>query len=612
MQTEAVTKTTLLKPSSLSFPRETLQKPSSESSLMRLWEQITKKSSILVAAYRHLLEKTTSKKTIELKDINDEHFPDLKPEFLNLIKFIIREIFLATPNHQDRRELACYYLEAIEAEAHQRLTHTYYKIQFSEEGLELHDPRYSNETNLKKINQKAIAAYPERPHYQQRFQKEQQQIEHLINSILETIQQVQGISPVAVLEKTTANLQKEQLKQRGWKSAPNLLKPKVRRQLKISEESDCLVAPKQLYLMPQSKIHPGGWSIIVVAQQAFIPETNQFIVLHTQQQARFNWEDHFKLLRIMGQEPSLPAPLSAISSNQNQILEDLVMQQLVTLDEEHQTKPPELIMSQIFAALNKSRVTTSVSQESLQNYVSYLLALFSHHLERGLTTDGVKELYHYLTHAILTGIAKQEPMTHQKLQKLLKEFHAPHRKTATTAKQVVKNTSPSLFSSGTGFNFSSIECLVGGALNPVNANSGIAGVNGSVGNHSSRFGSSRGLFSREKSCENHNTCPFCGAHVEGNICFNCLATRPGAPKKDIQTAARLRKQRQNDLQSNSRISTQNSSIPRSRLNSEERQTASSKNEFAADTVGLSYFFELLFNTSEATPELSSEVGVLSG
>lgn len=154
----------------------------------------------------------------------------------------------------------------------------------------LFDPLYAQGSVLDRC-QRAIHQAQSTAHAN-RFSLEMDQVtnlQKLLNQDLTTVLQ-QAPSTATELLNHLAQPQTD------WRQSTNALSPEQATQAGVPKNTTVFLGHKYFYIMPQSAIHDGEMSMYLVAQPAYIPITNQWVVLQEQLFAVIPWETHSKAL----------------------------------------------------------------------------------------------------------------------------------------------------------------------------------------------------------------------------------------------------------------------------------------------------------------------------
>lgn len=200
--------------------------------------------------------------------------------------------------------------------------------------LQLHDDLYKSSNVLERCQRAIDIAKDAIEHA--RFTKEKQQMHTLLTALTEEVTgwEMPLLQTLAAPDTPPAtDILTTSLKQVGWQSAPQLFSHEVAWQFKLKPHTDCWVGPKFLYIMPHSPVHKGWQAMYVIAQPAYLPETNQWIVLQDQHMTKADWPDYDDVLETASGE-NQPIYTRELETDR----EDRVMQQCVQLDSRYQTQ----------------------------------------------------------------------------------------------------------------------------------------------------------------------------------------------------------------------------------------------------------------------------------
>ncbi|MEA2056801.1 MAG: hypothetical protein U9O78_03840 [Patescibacteria group bacterium] len=514
-------------PSPASIPTETERRtPGLSSWLASIWSQMLHQPLV----QNNLQTESTPKKEVE----QDE-------ALLEIFNFLLREI-LPLPEPQKIRLLK-HYLGAIAREAHQASSHLAYTIDFDELGnINLTDPIYQKNKEVVAVCQASIEKASSQL-AKSRYLLELKQIERLIAALKQTtpfntgapqlLQEVEELSEAA-LSKTFEAI--------GWKRASNSIMPELDNMMPEldgqpnlnSPSANCWVGQKSLYLMPESKIHPGGFTVVVLVQPAFLPEENRWALLQSQYMIQLSQADLIQLLQKLGQNIS-PTKNAAFDE-----IEQKTMSLLISLGSEAQLLSAEEVFLNLLEEfetrnqVQKLKKATQVNQLRLKNYAHYLIKIFKlENYEQGLSSKQTERLILGIKRVVLAGIFDLNNIGDAEVERLVEHYQHfstkqqkphPKRRQLFGPLEAVFATSlaeTATFASATkAFNPSLIECLTMSPFSAITAQGQRLGTNSSI--------SPGGLWGKleGRGCI---TCPACGQKsITPFICSNCGYVR-GAP-----------------------------------------------------------------------------------
>lgn len=382
----------------------------------------------------------------------EELFPEIpnpeKDKLVVILNFILREV-LPLPTRQQQKDLLVYFFRSILSET-QRLpiTHLAYEITAPtpEKPLALHDDMYKVRPDLLQICSEVLQADSISEKERARYGLEKQQIEALLQELTKLF----TLSPHGTLEFLAAkqaplktqeqpselgqNVETiKSLTQQGWKKlsasdAFSFIQPNVKEKLQIENHfEEILVGPKYFYVMPQSEVHAGNLSIMVLAQPLFIPSLNRYILLHDQHMAPKNWTDHADLFSSLGVQ--IPPNFSSLSFSEK---EHFIMNTLVSLPEKFQEKTAsetvlDLFPEKKFWTKLRQKITQKKikkMESSLEEYSDLLLDVMEKETaeDPSLQTPTVDKLSNFLKRVVLAGILDTKRISSTKRLSLFEHF----------------------------------------------------------------------------------------------------------------------------------------------------------------------------------------------
>ena len=183
------------------------------------------------------------------------------------------------------------------------------------------------------------------------------------------------------------------------------------------------VGQKYLYVMPQSAIHEGNMSIIVIAQPVYIPELNRFILLHDQHMTPKNWEEHVKLFKSLG--VNIPSNFNDLEFSEK---EELVMKTQITLPENLQEEiaedsfltifPEKKFFKKLRQKLTRRKIKNM--EPALDEYAGLLIDVAENEVasDPNLTPPAVEKLSNFMKRVVLAGILDTKKITNKKRQSI--------------------------------------------------------------------------------------------------------------------------------------------------------------------------------------------------
>jgi len=578
-----------------------------------LWEDLKQKSKRVVSVFHAILhssshsslpssslssEKPRSRalsqtSLIDLDKINPNNFLDLeKPELVLRIRSMIRQV-LACASEKEQLRFLSYYFGATVEESFHHFSSTYYALTMADDGsLRMTDSHYRHNAEFGAMLQSSIA-HAESVAHKTRYIKEAQQVEQLLFRIKTGLLADFPHASLTSLE----NLSAQALQKLSWVETRSILPDKTAKELGVEPDVLCLAGKKHFYTMPQSEIHPGGFSAVVVTQTIYIPEIDRCVQLHSQILTHLEWGDHYDLLQKLSVNLCLPKP-QLLSKKSEKDLETDVMGHLVELETKYQGVNLEFALQEILQDLMPQQQKADVLLENYARFFQQALKMETQAFG-GLTASSIRRIYHFFRRFFIAEISHLTPLTDKMLQKKIRLYQnlMDQDETQETAIAMTLQKSGGNINLGGLFgNMGSMfECGFGGMAN-INPNA-ISGASGGSRNPLS-FG-----HHRSHSCENHNTCPNCGTHVKGNVCLNCGAVRPGSSKKDYKRGAEIK----NGFHKNAKSSSLSSLSTENPLNFGENPHKDNLPEVKPDPVGLSFLVAQILGVQSAGVQDESQL-----
>ena len=250
-----------------------------------------------------------------------------KQEAHVLVDFYLNEVEPLAP--PDRLKLLNYFFWSIYFETHRHHTSLAYELKSSpDSGLELIDAVYAHHPELLAHCALAIETAPS-PQAKRRYELEAQQVERLVDWCRALIDSFpQPLIVLQHLEKTSSpttaphelapeldhqtDLVEQHLFKLGWLRTNRVISQTVIGKLNLTpaELQTALAGPKLSYLMPQSEIHAGNLSAMVISQPIYLPASHRFVLLQDQILANRTWDQHGRWQADLSGQPP-PAFTSA-------------------------------------------------------------------------------------------------------------------------------------------------------------------------------------------------------------------------------------------------------------------------------------------------------------
>lgn len=482
----------------------------------------------------------SSKKEI----VNEPHLKEIpnpeKDKLIVILNFILKEV-IPIQDPQKQKELLIYFFRSILSETQKLpVTHLAYEITKKQTGeLALHDDVYLMRPDLLQICQEAVESIAISSAEKDRYHLEKLQIENLLMAL----EQIFTLAPHAVMnllaetkkEETQQNSKiiRQQLEQTGWESlspdqAFEFIQPEVREKMKLANMTgEITIGPKYLYIMPQSAVHEGNLSIIVIAQPIFIPEINRFILLHDQHMTSQNWNDHQKLFKGLGED--IPENFDSLPFEEK---EKFIMDKLVMLPKKFQNIDASSSFLKLFPEKKffkrlRQKLTRKKIQQmepALEQYSQLLIDVVKNETRKdpNLSSDTVIRLSNFLKRVIFAGILDTKKISSRKRQSLFDHFRNFGNLSENEFALSLKGIG---FSSATkAFDTSLLECV---ALSPMSSVQQLMTLqmDGVQLNSISKVDLAKFIGEKRAKEWKIGSCLKCGAHNtwigECNWCLNC-------------------------------------------------------------------------------------------
>lgn len=242
----------------------------------------------------------------------------------------------------------------------------------------LHDDAYHWSLVTERC-QRAIAVAQNKTEHD-RYQLELEQIlklEYLINEQLVGFDHalLADMANEKLGDKKNREMTAAHLYRLGWQDAPLIL-PELDQRLKLPDLSKCIVGPKFFYIMPKSPVHKGWQTMYLIAQPAYLPDLDRWVVIQDQHMARAEWQEYDQILTLAGEY----VPIH--SSRQIALKEIEVMSQCLQLESNYQTLPAqEVFLDLIYRRRGKQDQVQRIlaSQQKLLQVSDHLEESFDLH-----------------------------------------------------------------------------------------------------------------------------------------------------------------------------------------------------------------------------------------
>ncbi len=490
---------------------------------------------------------STSESPQEVAKPEIQQIPHDGDKLIMVINFLLREV-MPLKSKADQVKLMQYYFRAILSESlFSPFTSLAYSIQVETGGLKLHDDIYQMRPDVVEVCRVAADSVKDGAE-KRRYELEHVQIKQLIERI--GVLFVTGHPPHALIELITSFEVKKPdyatvFQAFGWQSATNLISPEAANKLELpTHKLEHYAGKKISYLMPQSEVHQGNMSVLVIAQPVFIPSLNRLVLLHDQCFYPSDWTSHLRLMKRLG--VNVPTDLTKLAKKINptqaeiQAIEAFVLSQVVTLND-HQLEPAKQVLTKLTdkqGLIMKlkdwwKQQEIKLMEPSLRWYAELIVELMQRETDgKPLSTQKVTKLSLFLKRIVFAGILTKEKITQSSLSELLQLYYGhAHQSEETFSK-----------TAAVGFNFSAaiksidtswLECVSIGAINGFGAKNLLAKFN--LGEQLTQSDLINAIGAdRAKKWQEHKSCSTCPATDtwvgECGLCFSC-ETRSNAGEK---------------------------------------------------------------------------------
>lgn len=490
-------------------------------------------------------QKTEKQLTPPLSKPEIQQVPHDGDKLIMVINFLLREV-VPLKSRADQVKLLHYYFKAILSESlFSPFTSLGYSIELTDGNLKLYDDVYQIRPDVTEVCRQASASVTEAAE-KRRYELEHTQITDLIQKIATLF--TAGYPPQALIELITHHQPEIPSVESvftafGWQAATNLITPEAAHKLELPTHQLPHYAGKKIaYLMPQSEVHKGNMSVLVIAQPIFIPSLNRLVLLHDQCFYPADWQHHLNVLTKLG--VTIPPEIAQLTTHHNltsqeiQTIEAFVMKQVVTLSD-WQTTHAQAVLANLTGKQGivmklkewwkKQQLKTM--EASLHWYAELVVELMSRETAHGpLDTQKITKLSLFLKRIVFAGILSKEKLIEAKLSQLLDLYyqhaHQSEEQFATTAASTFR------FSAAIkAIDTSLLECVSVGTINGFGAKQLFSqlqmGKNLTQGDLVKLIGSERA-----KKWQEGGTCITCGDVNWVGECGMCLQCEVAAGNKN--------------------------------------------------------------------------------
>lgn len=411
-----------------------------------------------------------------------QQIPHNGDRLIMVINFILREV-LTIQSREAKLKLLNYYLGAILSESLlSPFTSLAYSIQKNKEGkLTLHDDIYQARPDLLAVVEVAAASVIDEAE-QRRYNLEKEQVVRVIAEIETLI--MSGTSAHLILHAVESSLKnansftyQERPQPTDWLPAKGLISQEVALKMDLpSPDVEAYAHKKLVYTMPQSEVHRGNMSVLVIAQPIYIPKLHRVILLHDQCFFPADWKTHCKVWRKLG--TTIPSHIIDIAQKQERTsqetheIEEFFMTQLCLLPHSQllvarkvfEQLLPEQKLFLAFKEWQKQRAIKRMNS-SLQEYSKLVLTLMEKENKTGtLSPQQVNKISLFLKRIVLAGILTREKISAMKASELLQFYYEHGHQTEETFARTAM-TRLSFAAAGKTIDLSLLECVSVGTIN---------------------------------------------------------------------------------------------------------------------------------------------------
>jgi len=229
-------------------------------------------------------------------------------------------------------------------------------------------------------------------HRERRYGLEKMQVEQLIQkvqAVLEVVKYAPELSGKVIGMLSQEGLQsyspENLLALNGWAHATDFLSEEVLWQLELDPNTspECYLGPKFLYIMPQSSVHKGWKSMYVIAQPAYLPLEDKWVILQDQHMAEVSWERHARFIRSFTGKKT--------PKIQKKEMEAWLMEQTLPLPEEYQIQKAADTFIQLLHDGQYALLSTQQKLIAQVNFVEETLPLHCEYLRRSVEKISSRE-----------------------------------------------------------------------------------------------------------------------------------------------------------------------------------------------------------------------------
>ena len=375
-------------------------------------------------------------------------FPQIKPSLEvqavaiarvdRLIEYLFEQV-LSLPNQEDQLRLLNHLLTSIAEEENLRFSHLLYAIDIDQETTKPITPPTSiqpqnlsvrdiHNPNLivEKICRQSIAGAVNPPE-QRRYQLELQQWLNLKQELVNLLPK-QATTLLNQLDEELAKKQQQLLQATRFKlaSPDQLIELAIHYPQLLN--SDIWLGPRYSYFMPPSKVHPGGYSVVVVARPLYDATNTQFLLDQTQLLVKLNYNQLLALGAQLGLPPIpftsddnikesyllteiLPLPAELDHKSNPQLIKTLVDQVNPEFEPIFDQIDPKLInhYAQLLLTVVEQEVgelglTSVANRETLNNAITPEVRTRLSHFIHSILFKGIKNLSFKLDHQFVDQI----------------------------------------------------------------------------------------------------------------------------------------------------------------------------------------------------------------
>lgn len=271
-----------------------------------------------------------------------------------------------------------------------------------------------------------------------RYRKEEAQTVSLIDQVsrLFHVALEKKLLPQAVLDcllcitQETVNMQEEPHEfALDWPVVQGFISPDVAWQFDLKDPAALTTSlgPKIFYLLPQSEVHAGWKTALMIAQPVYVHETKQWLLLQDQHFLSMEWPEYHALFASLKLE--YPDNISFLHRDAE---ESFLMAQSVVLNDMYRTMPASEAFIQLVHGGDAKVLAKQQSVLAAFRAIEQTIPLHAQYLIEAMElisqkfTPDSQEWNEWMYQSIVNSVAtlfNQAPFSHQQKTELLSELH---------------------------------------------------------------------------------------------------------------------------------------------------------------------------------------------